>query len=49
MRVLTFSRVDLAEARAHAINIVNTSAALARAGAGVTIHADTGGAPANRS
>ncbi|MBI3450920.1 MAG: glycosyltransferase family 4 protein [Acidobacteria bacterium] len=44
MRILTFSRVGLGEARAHGINIVNTAAALARAGATVTVHADTNGA-----
>lgn len=43
MRVLTFSRVRLDEPSAHAINIVNTAAAMARAGASVTVHADLGG------
>jgi glycosyltransferase involved in cell wall biosynthesis len=43
MQVLTFSRVHLDEAPAHAINIVNTSAAMVRAGARVKVHADIGG------
>src|SRR5258706_7973917 len=43
MQVLTFSRIPPDEAPAHAINIVNTSAAMVRAGARVRVHVDTGG------
>jgi glycosyltransferase involved in cell wall biosynthesis len=45
VRILVFSRVDLSRPSAHAVHNVHTSAALARAGASVTLHADLGGRP----